>query len=100
MTRSSLPDPLQSLPPAVIDIRLQLPCNHGRDSQAQPHIAEQGIVSLLVQAQLSAMPQSRVRFAVFVEIRGQVPAAVLIVQVEDAAFADVEEEACVNAASI
>ena len=48
---------------------------------------------------MAAAPETGVWFAVFVEVGGGVEAAVLVVEVEDAAFADVEEEACINAAS-
>ena len=65
----------------------------------QPDIPEQGIVSLLIQVQLAIPPQARVDFAMLVEVGRIAPAAVACVQVEDVAFADVDEEADGAAAS-
>ncbi len=59
----------------------------------QPHGPEQGIISLLIQEQLSIVSQTRVDFAVFVDVGSYHPRAGFVVQVEDAAFADVDEEA-------
>lgn len=88
-----------SLPSTIINIRLQLPSNHRRNPLSQPHIPEQRIIAFLTQRQLTTATETEIGFAVFVEIRGQVPAAVLVVEVQDAAFADVEEETDVDAAS-
>lgn len=46
----------------------------------QPHVPQQSIVAPLVEEQLPAMFQARVEFAVLVQIRGVVPAAVFVVQ--------------------
>lgn len=40
---------LQRLPPPVVDIRLQLPADHGWDAMLQPDIPEERIVAFLVQ---------------------------------------------------
>lgn len=58
----------------------------------QPDGAEQGVVAFLVQKELAAAAQARVDFAVFVEVRGVGPGAVVGVEVEDGALADVDEE--------
>ena len=89
-----------SLPSTIVDIRLQFPRNRSRGSLLQPNIPVQCIVPLLIKEKLSPSSKSRVRLAVFVQIGRRVEAAVLVVQVEHAAFADVEEETCVDAASV
>jgi hypothetical protein len=66
----------------------------------QPHIAQQLVVPLLIEDQLAIAAQARIDFAVPVEVRRKVPGAVAVVQVEHRAFADVDEEADVFAASI
>ena len=43
-------------------------------------------------------PQGRVRFSVFVEVRGDGPGPVVVIEEEHHAFADVYEEANVTAA--
>ena len=90
---------LHSLPPTIIDIRLQFPRNHGRYALPQPHVPVKRIISLLIQKKLSSSSQSSVRLAKFVEIWCWIEAAVLVMEVEDAAFADVEEEPGVDSAS-
>ena len=59
----------------------------------QPNRPQQCIIAFLMQEQLSAMAQTGVHFAVFVDVRGDHPGAGDVVQVVDGAFADVEEEA-------
>lgn len=66
----------------------------------QPHITEESIVPLLVQDQLTVASQTRVNFAVTVEVWGVVPGSVVVVQIQHRAFADVDEQADVLAASI
>ena len=66
----------------------------------QPHVPKQGVVSLLVQKQLPVSSEAWVDFAVLVEIGGVGPAAIAVMEVEDGAFADVDEEADFVAASI
>ena len=65
----------------------------------QPHIPEQAVVSLLVQDQLAVAAKAGVDFAVTVEVGGKVPGTVVVVEVEDGAFADVDEETDVFTAS-
>lgn len=91
---------LDSLPPSIINLRLQLPTNRRRDAVRQPHVAQQLVVPLLVENQLPIAAQARVDFAMAVEIRRIMPRAVVVVQVEHGAFTDVDEEADVFAASV
>lgn len=66
----------------------------------QPHSPQQSIVPLLVENELPVTAEPGVHLAVLVEVRRVVPAAVLVVEVEDHALTDVDEEARVDAASI
>lgn len=66
----------------------------------QPHVAEKLVVALLVENELAVAAQARVDLAVAVEVGRVVPRAVVVVKVEDGAFADVDEEADVLAASV
>ena len=66
----------------------------------EPDVAREGVVAFLAEGELAAAAEAVVGLAEAVEVRGQVPAAVAVVQVQQAAFADVEEEAGVDAASI
>ena len=88
------------LPPPVVGIRLQLSRNCCWDPVLQPHIPQQCVIPFLVQEQLSIPPQPGVDLAVLVEVGGVGPAAVLVVQVEDGALADVDEETDFVAASV
>ena len=65
----------------------------------QPHVPEKSVIPLLVEDQLAVAPQAGVHLAVSVEVRGKVPRAVMVVEVEDGTFADVDEKADVFAAS-
>lgn len=65
----------------------------------QPHISEESIVSFLIQNQLTVSPESGINLAMAVEVWSEVPGAVLVMEVEDRAFADVDEETHVFAAS-
>lgn len=65
----------------------------------QPDVPKQSVVSLLVEDQLAVATKAGVDFAVAVEVGGKVPRAIVVVEVEDGAFADVDEEADVLAAS-
>jgi hypothetical protein len=66
----------------------------------QPHIPQQCIIAFLVKNELPIASQTRINLSMLVKIRSVVPTAVSIVQVEDHAFTDVDEETCVFAASI
>lgn len=81
-----------SLPPPIVNIHLQLPTNNTRDTMLQPNRPQQRIIAFLMQEQLSAMAQTGVHFAVFVDVGRDHPRTGDVVQVVDGAFADVEEE--------
>lgn len=66
----------------------------------QPHVAQEPVVTLLVQDQLAIASETGVDFAVAVEVGGVVPRSILVVEVEDCAFADVDEETDVLSTSI
>ena len=89
-----------SLPPPIVIVCLQLPANRRRDPMRQPHIPQQPIVSFLVEDQLAVPAEARIHFAMPVEVRCEVPGAVAVVEVKDGAFADVDEETNVLAASV
>lgn len=91
--------PLQRLPAPIIHIPFKPSSNRARDPVIQPNVPQQLVVALLVQEQLMMSAERRVRLAVLIEIRRNRPAAVSVVQIEDHAFADVDEETDVYAAS-
>lgn len=66
----------------------------------QPHIPEQAVVSLLVKDQLAVATKAGIDFAVTVKIGGKVPGTVVVVEIENSTFADVDEETDVFTASI
>lgn len=88
------------LPPSVVVVSFQLPANRRRNPVRQPHIPQQSVVSLLVEDQLAVPAEARIHFAMPVEVRCEVPGAVAVVEVKDGAFADVDEETNVLAASV
>ena len=59
----------------------------------QPHIPQQPIIPLLMQKQLPVTPQPRVDLTVLVQIRHVRPGAIAVVEIDDGAFADVDEQA-------
>ncbi len=65
----------------------------------QPHRSQQGVVSLLIEEQLSAMSKTWVYFAVLIDVGGDHPGAGSVVEVVDCTFADIDEEADVLLAS-
>lgn len=89
-----------SLPPPIVIVCLQLPANRRRDPMRQPHIPQQPVVSLLVEDQLAVPAEARVYLAMTIEVRCEVPGAVAVVEIEDGAFADVDKETDVLAASV
>lgn len=89
-----------SLPPPIVIVCLQLPANRRRDPMRQPHIAQQPIVSFLVEDQLAVPAEARVYLAMTIEVRCKVPGAVAVVEIEDGAFADVDKETDVLATSV
>ena len=88
------------LPSTIIDIRLQFSCNHGRNALLQPHVPVQRVVTFLIEEELSSSSEAGVRLPKLVEVRCRIEAAVLIVKVEDAAFADNEKQARINPTSV
>jgi len=66
---------------------------------SQPNRPQQRIIPFLVQEQLSGMSQPRVNLTIFINVWCYHPGARLMVQVEDAAFADIDEETNVLLAS-
>ena len=65
----------------------------------QPHVPEQAVVSLLVKDQLAVATKAGIDFAVTVEVGGKVPGAVVVVEIKNGTFADVDEETDVFTAS-
>lgn len=65
----------------------------------QPHITEEAIVSFLIQNQLPISSEPGINLAMAVKVWSKVPGAVLVMEVEDRAFAYVDEEAHVFATS-
>ena len=66
----------------------------------QPHRPKQGIIPLLIQEKLPRMPQSRVNFSISIYVGRYHPGAGEVVEVKDAAFADVYKEAEVILTSV
>lgn len=58
----------------------------------QPHRPKQGIIPLLIQEKLSTMPESRIHLTITIDIRRHGPGSRHLVEIEDAAFADVDVE--------
>lgn len=88
------------LPTPVVDVRLQFPCNHSRNSLLQPDIPIQCIVSLLVEEELPTTPQPSIWLAISVKVRRRIEATVSVVKVKHATFSDIEEEPGVDAAPV
>lgn len=89
-----------SLPPAIVNVRLQAPADQARYAMAQPEVPQHRVIALLVQEQLPAVAEPHVGLAVFVNVRGVAERARHAVEVKDAALADVDEEANVLLAPI
>lgn len=66
----------------------------------QPNRPQQRIIPFLVQEKLARVSEPRVYFAVFVDVGRYHPGARGVVEVEDAAFADVDVEAYVLLAPV
>jgi len=60
---------------------------------AEPHCTQQRVISFLIQEQLSRVPQTRIHFAIFVDIRCHRPRSRFVVKVKDAALSDIDEKA-------
>ena len=80
------------LPPAIVDIRLELTGDEARDAVAEPQVPEHGVVALLVQEQLPPVAEAEVDLAVPVDVGRVAVRTRVAVQVKDAALADVDEE--------
>lgn len=91
---------LQALPPPIIHIALESPGNQALDAAVEPDLSEQSIVALLVEEELVVAAQGGVDFAVLVEVRRHVPCAVVEVEEENHALADVDEKTDLAAASV
>lgn len=91
--------PSKGFPSPVIDVCLQLATDRGRNVVIQPHITEEAIVSFLIQNQLPISSEPGINLAMAVKVWSKVPGAVLVMEVEDRAFAYVDEEAHVFATS-
>lgn len=89
-----------TLPPAVINLALQPPRNHALNAALEPNLPQQRIVPPLIEKKLVVPTQRRVHFAVLVEIRCDGPGTVVEVEEQDHAFADVNEETDLAAASV
>jgi hypothetical protein len=99
-TTHNHPISLQTLPPPIVNITLQPPRNQTLHPALQPHLPQQRIVPLLVEEELVVASQRRIHLTMFIEVRGDVPGAVVEVEEENHAFADVQEEADLAAASV
>jgi hypothetical protein len=99
LTEAYLDFYLQRLPSAIVQVTLEPSRNQTLDATFKPHFPEQSIISLLVEEQLVVSAQCGVNFAVLVEVRSDSPCAVIKVEKEDHALADVDEKADVTAAS-
>lgn len=74
-------DSLNSLPTTIVNLRLQLATDRSRNRVRQPDITQKPVVSLLVEDKLAVAAETRVDFAVAVEVGGVVPRSVGVVQV-------------------
>jgi hypothetical protein len=91
---------LHTFPPPIINFALQPPRNQTLNTTFKPNFPEQRIIPSLIQEQLVMAAQRGVDFTMFVEIRSDGPGAVVEIEEEDHAFADVDEEADLSAASV
>jgi len=65
----------------------------------QPDIAEETIISFLTQNELSVVSESWIDLAMPVQVGSILPGAILVVQKQDHAFADVDEYSDISATS-
>ena len=91
---------LQALPPAVVDVALESTCNQALNATLEPHLPQQCVISLLIQEQLVVSAQCWIHFTMLVEIRSNCPGAVIQVEEENHAFANMDKEANLATASI
>jgi hypothetical protein len=90
---------LQTLPSPIIHVTLQPPRNQALHTAFEPDLPQQGVVPLLIEEELMVPSERRVDLAVFIEVGCDGPGAVVEVQEEHHALADVNEEADLAAAS-
>lgn len=88
----------QRLPPAIVDVSFKLPRNQTLYAALQPNLTEKRIVPLLIKEELVMTSERGVDLAVLVEIRGDSPSAVVAVEEEHHALANVDEDADLTAA--
>lgn len=90
---------LQRLPASSIHIAFESSGDHTRDAMIEPSFSEQFVVALLIEEQLVVATEGGVDFAVTVEVGCVIPASVAVMKKQDHAFANVDEDADVAAAS-
>lgn len=81
------------LPTAVVDVRLQLSADVAGHPVTKPCGAHHGVVSPLVQEQLTPVAQPYVHFAVLVDVRRIAETAAVPMQVENSALSDIDKDA-------
>ena len=86
------------LPTAVVDVRLQLSTDVAGHPVTEPCGAHHGIVSPLIQEELSPVTQSYVYLAVLVDVGRVAETATVPVQVENSALPNVDKDAYVAVA--
>lgn len=64
----SLLHSLQSIPSAIVDLRLQLPADQARHPVIEHRVADHRVISLLVEEELSPMTQLRIRLSILVDV--------------------------------
>jgi hypothetical protein len=64
----------------------------------KPRVPQQCIITLLMEVKLSSMAETWINLAEFVNVRCHHPAARVMMQIEDRALPNIDEEADVNLA--
>ena len=89
---------LDRLPASVIDVHLQLPTDDAGHTMIQPYCSQQCIISFLIEEQLSTMSQSRVDFAVSINVWCYHPGARKVVIVIHATLSYKDEKSNITLA--
>ena len=89
----------KALPAAIVDLRFQFPRYHRWNPLLQPDVSVKSIISLLIEEKLSSTSHASVRLTVFVKVRSDIEASILVVKEKDTAFANDKEKTCIDAAS-
>jgi hypothetical protein len=89
----------ERFPPTIIAVALQPSRNRARHHMMQPYFSVKLIIPLLIQKELMVTSKRCVRLAMFVEVRRVRPRAIITIQHENHAFADVDEETNCTATS-